>query len=132
MSKLKYRFPCYRVQQSVKKIETNIPNVVTADIQTGIEKYIEDQTRQGKGFFQFKEKGKEYSFNFALKSVNYFFPANLNCLWLKPVYLYQYITIKNGYRFKKADRENQPPAGQLARGRQPVVKNLAGYGGALF
>jgi transglutaminase-like putative cysteine protease len=42
--------------------KASVPNVVTPDIQAGIEKYIEDQTRAGKGYFRFSSDGKEYLF----------------------------------------------------------------------
>jgi transglutaminase-like putative cysteine protease len=38
---------------------TAVPNVVTADIQTGIERYIEEQTRLGGGFFKLQYNKKE-------------------------------------------------------------------------
>ncbi len=38
---------------------SNIPNVVTADIQAGIERYIEEQTRLGDGFFKLQYNEKE-------------------------------------------------------------------------
>lgn len=39
----------------------NVPNVVTADIQAGIEKYIDDQTRAGGGYFQLRSDDHELS-----------------------------------------------------------------------
>jgi hypothetical protein len=38
---------------------STVPNVVTADIQTGIERYIEEQTRLGGGFFNLQYNKKE-------------------------------------------------------------------------
>ena len=38
---------------------TTVPNVVTADIQAGIERYIEEQTRLGDGFFKLQYNEKE-------------------------------------------------------------------------
>ncbi len=38
---------------------TTVPNVVTADIQAGIERYIEEQTRLGGGFFKLQYNEKE-------------------------------------------------------------------------
>ena len=38
---------------------STVPNVVTADIQTGIEHYIEEQTRLGGGFFKLQYNKKE-------------------------------------------------------------------------
>lgn len=40
----------------------SLASVVTLDIQTGIEKYIEEETRQGDGYFKCTSDGKEYSF----------------------------------------------------------------------
>lgn len=37
-------------------------NVVTADIQAGIERYLEDETLRGNGYFKFTSGGKDYSF----------------------------------------------------------------------
>jgi transglutaminase-like putative cysteine protease len=37
----------------------SVPNVVTADIQDGIEKHIEEQTRLGEGYFKTPFEGKE-------------------------------------------------------------------------
>ncbi len=42
--------------------ESAIPNVVTKDIQIGIEKYIEDKTNGGNGYFRFSSDGDEFSF----------------------------------------------------------------------
>jgi len=42
--------------------DMTLPKVVTADIQAGIEKYIEDQTKRGGGYFKFSSAGKEYLF----------------------------------------------------------------------
>jgi transglutaminase-like putative cysteine protease len=39
-----------------------VPEVVTPDIQAGIEQYIEDQTKAGGGYFKFSADGKEYLF----------------------------------------------------------------------
>lgn len=36
-----------------------VPHVITADIQAGIEKHIEDQTRQGGGYFKLPHDGNE-------------------------------------------------------------------------
>ncbi len=38
---------------------STVPNVVTADIQAGIERYIEEQTRSGGGFFKLQYNEKE-------------------------------------------------------------------------
>ena len=37
----------------------NVPNVVTADIQMGIEKHIEEQTKLGMGYFKIQFEHKE-------------------------------------------------------------------------
>ena len=42
--------------------KASLSNVVTPDIQAGIEKYIEDQAREGGGYFRFSSDGKEYLF----------------------------------------------------------------------
>ncbi len=48
------------ITQSTGLAETStVPNVVTADIQAGIERYIEDQTRLGGGFFNLQYDKKE-------------------------------------------------------------------------
>lgn len=38
------------------------PKAVTADIQAGIERYIEEQVRQGSGYFRFVSGGQRYAF----------------------------------------------------------------------
>ena len=55
--------------------DVSIPNVVTADIQTGIEKYIEDETNRGGGYFKFSSSGKDYSFKLVRVHTEYL--ANL-------------------------------------------------------
>jgi len=48
---------------SIPKKETvSIPNVVTRDIQDGIEKYIEEKTKAGNGYFSLNSEGKTYLF----------------------------------------------------------------------
>jgi len=47
---------------SVGRINASTPNLVTADIQAGIEKYIEEEASRGEGYFKFSSKGKEYKF----------------------------------------------------------------------
>jgi len=47
---------------SQKTQEINIPQVVTKDIQKGIEKHIYSHYKKGKGFFNFKSGTKQYSF----------------------------------------------------------------------
>ena len=51
------------------------PIVVTPDIQAGIEKHIEDQTRAGAGYFKFSSDGKEYLFKLVRVHTEYL--ANL-------------------------------------------------------
>lgn len=51
------------------------PNVVTADIQAGIEKHIEEETGRGGGYFKFTSAGKEYSFKLVRVHTEYL--ANL-------------------------------------------------------
>ena len=53
----------------------SVSNVVTPDIQAGIEKYIEDQTRAGGGYFKFSSDGKEYLFKLVRVHTEYL--ANL-------------------------------------------------------
>ncbi|MFH1836763.1 MAG: hypothetical protein ABH862_01435, partial [Candidatus Omnitrophota bacterium] len=52
-----------------------VPNVVTADIQAGIEQYIEDQTELGGGYFKFTSDDKEYLFKLVRVHTEYL--ANL-------------------------------------------------------
>lgn len=51
------------------------PNVVTRDIQVGIEKYIEQEASRGGGYFKFTSEGKEYSFKLVRVHTEYL--ANL-------------------------------------------------------
>ncbi len=60
---------------SSDKMCTSVPNVVTADIQAGIEKYIEGQTDRGGGYFKFSSDGKEYLFKLVRVHTEYL--ANL-------------------------------------------------------
>ena len=53
----------------------NIPNVVTADIQGGIEKHIEEQTKLGDGYFKMAFKDEEL--NLKLVRVHTEYLANL-------------------------------------------------------
>ena len=55
--------------------KASVSNVVTPDIQAGIEKYIEDQTRAGGGYFAFSSDGKEYLFKLVRVHTEYL--ANL-------------------------------------------------------
>jgi transglutaminase-like putative cysteine protease len=59
----------------VQAEEVMIPNVVTADIQAGIEKYIEEETMRGNGYFKCSAGGKEYSFKLVRVHTEYL--ANL-------------------------------------------------------
>lgn len=52
-----------------------VPNVVTKDIQAGIEKYIEEQTRAGQGCFEIPYDGKELRLKLARVHTEYL--ANL-------------------------------------------------------
>ncbi len=54
---------------------TVVPNVVTADIQAGIEKYIEDESARGGGYFKFSSDGREYLFKLVRVHTEYL--ANL-------------------------------------------------------
>lgn len=51
------------------------PGAVTADIQAGIEKYIEEETARGDGYFKCSSGGKEYSFKLVRVHTEYL--ANL-------------------------------------------------------
>ena len=53
----------------------SVPNVVTADIQAGIEKYIVEQAERGGGYFKFSSDAKEYSFKLVRVHTEYL--ANL-------------------------------------------------------
>lgn len=53
---------CYLMWGTEPNAYGSVPNVVTADIQAGIEKYIEEETLRGGGYFRFSSDGKEYSF----------------------------------------------------------------------
>ncbi|MEW6008149.1 MAG: transglutaminase domain-containing protein [Candidatus Omnitrophota bacterium] len=55
--------------------DTSLPNVVTADIQAGIEKYIEEETARGNGYFKCTAGGKEYLFKLVRVHTEYL--ANL-------------------------------------------------------
>lgn len=55
-----------------------VPNVVTADIQAGIEQHIADESRRGNGYFRFASGGREYSFKLVRVHTEYL--ANLGPL----------------------------------------------------
>lgn len=57
------------------RTDISVPNVVTADIQAGIEKCIEERARLGDGYFKFTSGGKEYSFRLVRVHTEYL--ANL-------------------------------------------------------
>jgi len=59
----------------LRRTDVSVPNVVTADIQAGIEKYIDDQTILGEGYFKFSSDGKEYLFKLVRVHTEYL--ANL-------------------------------------------------------
>ena len=44
---------------TVERLPENVPNVITADIQVGIEKYIEEQVRLGRGYFKIPFEDQE-------------------------------------------------------------------------
>jgi len=52
-----------------------IPNIVTDDIQKGIEKYIEEESKKGDGYYKFKSENKNYSFKLVRVHTEYL--ANL-------------------------------------------------------
>lgn len=55
--------------------DTSAPNAVTADIQAGIEKHIEEEASRGGGYFKFASGGKEYAFKLVRVHTEYL--ANL-------------------------------------------------------
>lgn len=55
--------------------DTFTPNIVTADIQAGIEKHIEEEALRGGGYFKFTSGGKDYSFKLVRVHTEYL--ANL-------------------------------------------------------
>lgn len=57
------------------RADISLPRVVTADIQAGIEKYIEGETMRGHGYFKCISGGKEYSFKLVRVHTEYL--ANL-------------------------------------------------------
>jgi len=57
-------------------VPKQVPNVVTADIQAGIEKYIEDKAARGGGYFKFSSDGKDFSFKLVRVHTEYL--ANLS------------------------------------------------------
>lgn len=59
----------------LRRTDVSVPNVVTRDIQAGIEKYIEDETSRGGGYFKFSSDGKEYLFKLVRVHTEYL--ANL-------------------------------------------------------
>lgn len=65
----------YLMQKVEPGASGSIPNIVTADIQAGIEKYIEEETIRGGGFFKFFSDGKQYLFKLVRVHTEYL--ANL-------------------------------------------------------
>ncbi|MBI3009079.1 MAG: transglutaminase domain-containing protein [Candidatus Omnitrophica bacterium] len=65
----------YLMGNTEPDVSGSIPNVVTADIQAGIEKYIEEQANHGGGYFRFSSDGKEYLFKLVRVHTEYL--ANL-------------------------------------------------------
>src|SRR3990167_2287478 len=47
---------------ALTKENSRVPNLVTVEIQAGIEKYIAGKTADGGGFFKLQSHGKEYLF----------------------------------------------------------------------
>ena len=62
-------------QSANSDVPKQVPNVVTADIQAGIEKYIEDETARGGGYFEFSSDGQDFSFKLVRVHTEYL--ANL-------------------------------------------------------
>ena len=62
-------------QSANSDVPEQVPNVVTADIQAGIEKYIEDETARGGGYFEFSSDGQDFSFKLVRVHTEYL--ANL-------------------------------------------------------
>ena len=60
---------------SLAQNDVLVSNVVTVDIQAGIEKYIEDEAVRGGGYFNFSSDGKEYLFKLVRVHTEYL--ANL-------------------------------------------------------
>lgn len=58
------------------RVDIFLPNVVTANIQAGIEKYIEEESQRTDGYFKFTSSGKEYSFKLVRVHTEYL--ANLS------------------------------------------------------
>ncbi|UCC97045.1 MAG: transglutaminase domain-containing protein [Phycisphaerales bacterium] len=50
---------CNRSRDEQRESSYSVPDVVTEDIQDGIEKHIEEQTRLGEGYFKIPFEGKE-------------------------------------------------------------------------
>ncbi|MBI4335253.1 MAG: transglutaminase domain-containing protein, partial [Candidatus Omnitrophica bacterium] len=66
---------CGALESYGQKQQDDTPNVVTSDIQAGIEKYIDDQTSRGAGYFKFSSGGREYLFKLVRVHTEYL--ANL-------------------------------------------------------
>jgi transglutaminase-like putative cysteine protease len=50
---------CSTSRDEQQESSDSVPNIVTTDIQDGIEKHIEEQTRLGKGYFKIPFEGRE-------------------------------------------------------------------------
>jgi hypothetical protein len=50
---------CNKSPNKEQSSSDSVPSVVTEDIQKGIEKHIEEQTRLGKGYFRLPFEGRE-------------------------------------------------------------------------
>ncbi len=59
-------------QSANSDVPKQVPNVVTADIQAGIEKYIEDETARGGGYFKFSSDGQDFSFKLVRVHTSFF------------------------------------------------------------
>ena len=53
---------CLNAYSQTKTLPVSTTNVLTKDIQTGIEQYIEKKTRQGGGYFKFSAPDKKFAF----------------------------------------------------------------------
>ena len=66
---------CSKKQPDNSGVSSDVPHIVTADIQAGIEKHIEDHARQGGGHFKFSSGDKDYAFKLVKVHTEYL--ANL-------------------------------------------------------
>jgi len=70
---------CQTTHHRVSIEKQTPPNVVTADIQAGIEQHIEDESKAGGGFFRIPFEGKELDLK--LVRVHTYYLANLGPRW---------------------------------------------------